>query len=146
MTAFPKTLSPESSVRKAAQLMRDEDTGVVPIIDGLGVLVGIVTDRDIVVQAVADGHGPDTPVSGCMSPNPDTIPKDATVEQAMMVMSQRQIRRLPVVENGRLIGIISLADLTNSQAPDLETGETLQQISASPEGLRTPIPSDLTKI
>jgi CBS domain-containing protein len=143
MTSFPVSLSPEASIHKAAQIMRDDDVGVIPIVDGLGVLVGMVTDRDIVIKAVAAGHGPDTPIDDCMTRSPHTVAKDTTVEQTMLLMAQQQIRRVPVVEFGRLIGIVSLADLTNSQVPDLETGETLQQISTDPSGLRIPIPADL---
>jgi CBS domain-containing protein len=143
MTSFPVTLSPEASIEKAAQIMRDDDVGVIPVVDGLGVLVGIITDRDIVIKAVAKGHGPDTVIDDCMTHSPHTVAKDTTVEQTMLLMSQEQIRRVPVVENGRLIGIVSLADLANSQVSDQEKGETLQQISTDPGGLRTPIPADL---
>ncbi len=144
MTAYPKSLSPEGSIRKAAQIMRDEDVGVLPIVDGMGVLVGIVTDRDIAVKAVADGRDADTPVEKCMTRNPDTIGKDTTLQQAMLLMSQQQIRRLPVVENGRLIGIVSLGDLSDSRAPEQEKAETLERVSAGPGDLRMGRPEDLT--
>lgn len=144
MTAFPKSLSPDVSIHKAAQVMRDDDIGDIPIVDGLGVLVGIVTDRDIIIKAVADGRGPDTPIDHCMTRNPDAIAKDTTLEQAMLVMSQQQIRRLPVVENGRLIGIVSLGDLAESAAPGQEKAETLEQVSANAGALRTSRPADLT--
>ena len=98
-------------------MMRDGDYGAVPIVDAAGSLVGIVTDRDIVVKAVAEGRDGDTPVRHCMSGNPDTVGTDTTVEQAMIVMTSRQVRRLPVVENGRLVGMVSLGDLPALMRP-----------------------------
>ncbi len=134
MTPFPEALDPEATVRTAAKAMRDGDFGALPIVDNLGVLVGIVTDRDIVVKAVADGRDPDTPVSRCMTSNPDMIPSDATLDQAMHVMTTRQIRRLPVVENGRLVGMLSLADIAVSAAPPAEKAQAVESVSVGPGG------------
>jgi CBS domain-containing protein len=144
MTPYPEAISPDTSIRKAALLMRDDNIGVIPIIDNVGSLIGIVTDRDIVIHAVADGHSGDTSVETCMTRNPDTVAKDTTVEQAMLQMSQQQIRRLPVVENGRLIGMVSLGDLAESGAPEQEKAETLEEISIQANALRTSHPADLT--
>lgn len=144
MTAFPDTISADTSIHKAALMMRDENIGVIPIVDDLGSLVGIVTDRDIVVQAVAEGRGADTPVRECMSRSVDTVALDTTVEQAMLLMSQQQIRRVPVVENGRLVGIVSLGDLAESGASEQEKAETLEQVSVNAESMRTSRPPDLT--
>jgi len=131
MTAFPETLGPEDSIHKAAKMMRDHDYGVIPLVDGNDALVGIVTDRDIVIKAAAAGHGPDTSLRECMTPNPDSVPKDIPIEHALHVMNTRQIRRLPVVESGRLIGMISLGDIAKSQTPAAETLKTLESVSAS---------------
>ncbi len=131
MTAYPEALGPDDTIQKAAKLMRDHDYGVIPLIDADSSLVGIVTDRDIVVKAVAGGHGPDTPLSECMTPDPDSVPKDIPIEQALHVMNTRQIRRLPVVEFGRLIGMISLGDIAKSRTPGAETLKTLESVSAS---------------
>ena len=131
MTAFPEALGPDDTIQKAAKLMRDHDYGVIPLVDADSALVGIVTDRDIVVKAVAHGHGPETTLSECMTPDPDSVPKDIPIEQALHVMNTRQIRRLPVVEFGRLIGMISLGDIAKSQTPGAETLKTLESVSAS---------------
>ena len=98
MAALPEALDPQGTIHQAARMMRDGDYGAVPIVDAQGTLVGIVTDRDIVVKAVAEGRDGDTPVRHCMSGTPDTVGTDTTVEQAMIVMTSRQIRRLPVME------------------------------------------------
>lgn len=131
MTASPEALGPDDTIQKAAKLMRDHDYGVIPLIDADSALVGIVTDRDIVVKAVAGGHGPETTLAECMTPDPDSVPKDIPIEQALHVMNTRQIRRLPVVEFGRLIGMVSLGDIAKSQTPGAETLKTLESVSAS---------------
>ena len=100
-------------------------------------LVGIVTDRDIVVKAVASGHGPETTLNECMTVNPDSVPKDIPIEHALHVMNTRQIRRLPVVEYGRLIGMISLGDIAKSQTPAAETLKTLEIVSAGGSEVRS---------
>ena len=130
MTAFPETLSPDDTIQKAAQLMRDHDYGSIPVVDGIGSLVGIVTDRDIVVQAIAAGRGLETELSNCMTLRPDTIPKDLPLTDALRLMDKQQIRRLPVVENGRLIGMVSLSDLAKSAVPEAEKSRALESVSA----------------
>lgn len=137
MTQFPTTLGPDDTIHKAAQIMRDEDIGVIPVVDDDGSLVGVVTDRDIVVKSIAEGHDVDSPLAECMTSNPDTIPHDLTVEQATRQMAKHQVRRLPVVQNGRLIGILSLGDVANSAAPEQEKAATLEDVSASGGALRT---------
>lgn len=137
MTSFPETLGPDDTIQKAAKLMRDHDYGVIPIIDADSSLVGIVTDRDIVVQAIASGHGPETPLSECMTPSPDTAAKDTPIAQAMHLMDTRQIRRLPVVEFGRLIGMVSFSDIAKSQAPDAEKLATLESLSTAGGDMRS---------
>jgi len=137
MTAYPEALGPQDTIQKAAKMMRDHDYGVIPLIDGDNALVGIVTDRDIVVKAVASGHGPETTLNECMTVNPDSVPKDIPIEQALHVMNTRQIRRLPVVEYGRLIGMISLGDIAKSQTPAAETLKTLEIVSAGGSEVRS---------
>ena len=136
MTSFPEALGPDDTVQKAAKMMRDHDYGVIPILDAEDSLVGIVTDRDIVVKSVADGRGPEGRLDECMTPNPDTVPKDLPIEQALHLMDRRQIRRLPVVENGRLIGMVSLSDIAKSQAPAAEKVKTLESVSAGGSDIR----------
>ena len=136
MTEYPEALGPEDTIQKAAMLMRDHDYGLVPILDGLDALVGVVTDRDIVIQAVAKGHGPETQIRECMSVQPDTIPKDLPIAQALHLMNTRQVRRLPVVESGRLIGMLSLSDIAKSGISETEKSKTLESVSAGGADLR----------
>ena len=136
MTEFPEALGPQDSIQKAAQLMRDHDYGIIPILDGLGALVGVVTDRDIVIQAVAKGHGPETALQECMSLQPDTVPKDLPLGEALHLMNTHQVRRLPVVENGRLIGMVSLSDIAKAQIPENEKAKTLESVSAGGANFR----------
>lgn len=136
MTEFPEALGPQDTIQKAAKLMRDHNYGIIPILDGLDALVGVVTDRDIVVQAVASGHGPETPIKECMSVQPDTVARDLSIELALHLMNTRQIRRLPVVENGRLIGMLSLSDIAKSAVPEGEKAKILESVSAGGADLR----------
>src|SRR6185369_15192827 len=103
MTSNPRTVSPGDSIQVAARIMREEDTGVVPIVEN-GKTVGIITDLVFV--------------------KPDASTKDAE-----KLMSERQIRRLPVVEGDRLVGIISLGDIAVKEGRDSRTGDTLESIS-----------------
>ena len=109
MTSDPAKIGPDDGCAQAAVLMREEGCGSIPVVRE-GVLVGIVTDRDIVIRAVADGRDTKTtPVSEVMSADPITIGPESDIEQAVALMAERQVRRLPVVENGRLFGIIATA-------------------------------------
>jgi len=136
MTTYPETLGPDDTIQKAAKMMRDHDYGIIPILDGDESLVGVVTDRDIVIQAVASGHGPETALRECMTVQPDTIPRDLPVAQALHLMNTRQIRRVPVVESGRLIGMLSVGDIAKSQIPEAEKAKTLESVSAGGSEVR----------
>jgi CBS domain-containing protein len=127
MTPNPRTVSPEDSLESAARIMRDEDTGVVPVVQD-GRPVGILTDRDIVVRGVAEG-GSARAVRDVVTGRLISVSPDATTREATDLMSEHQIRRLPVVENDRLIGIVSLGDLAVKEAKDRRVGDTLQSIS-----------------
>jgi len=136
MTAFPEALSQDDTIKKAAQLMRDHDYGIIPVLDSNESLIGVVTDRDIVVKAVAEGRDTDTTLEQCMTVQPDTITKDLLVQDALHLMNTRQIRRVPVVEFGRLIGMLSLADIARSEVPDAEKTKTLESVSAGGSDIR----------
>ena len=127
MTSNPRTVSPEDSIQNAARIMRDEDTGVVPVVEN-GRAVGIVTDRDIVVRAVADGQL-DRPVRDIVSGDVITARPDMSTKEAAQLMSDHQVRRLPVVENERLVGIVSIGDLAVKEGSDKRVGDALQDIS-----------------
>jgi CBS domain-containing protein len=128
MTRDPISCPPDEKIRAAAALMRDRDTGDIVVTEGDQVR-GIVTDRDIAVRAVADGKGPDTPLSDVLSGDPITIGPDDRVEQAVDIMRQHAVRRIPVVDDGRLVGVISIGDL----AIERDSDSALAHISAAPE-------------
>lgn len=135
MTKDPVTLGPEATLGEAATLMRQEDCGSIPIVDG-GRLVGIVTDRDIVIRAVAAGKDArSTKVSEVMSADPVCISPDTDVDEAAKVMADRQIRRLPVVDDGKLAGILVIGQLARREPDEQQTGETLREISQPKSGL-----------
>jgi CBS domain-containing protein len=128
MTPNPRTVSPEESIQNAARIMRDEDTGVVPVVEN-GRAVGMLTDRDIVVRAVANGEQWNRPVRDIATPAVLSVSPDISTREASEIMSEHQIRRLPVVENERLVGIVSIGDLAVKEGKDHRTGDTLQNIS-----------------
>lgn len=128
MTPNPRTLSPDDSIQSAARIMRDEDTGVVPVVEN-GRPVGVVTDRDIVVRAVAEDGGLNRPVREIVTSDLVSADPDMDTRTAAELMSEHQVRRLPVVENDRLVGIVSLGDLAVKEAKDSRMGDTLQHIS-----------------
>ncbi|MBX3289026.1 MAG: CBS domain-containing protein [Acidobacteria bacterium] len=130
MTAVVRTASPGDPLNLVSAMMRDGDMGSVPIVDGEK-LIGIITDRDIVVRAVADGKTPDTPVSEVMTTEIFSVRPDAFVFEAIRLMGDRQIRRVPVVdEDGRLAGIIAMADIALETEDQREIAETLEDISS----------------
>jgi CBS domain-containing protein len=128
MTPNPQCVAPGDSIQNAARIMRDCDTGAVPVVDN-GRPVGIVTDRDIVVRAVADGGQLNRPVREIVSSNIVCISPDMSTHEAADLMSEHQVRRLPVVENERIVGIVSLGDLAVKEAKDKRVGDTLEHIS-----------------
>ena len=127
MTPNPRTVSPDDSIESAARIMRDEDTGAVPVVQD-GRPVGMLTDRDIVIRVVAEGSRAQS-VREVVSGRVISVSPDATTREATDLMSEHQIRRLPVVENERLVGIVSLGDLAVKEAKDRRVGDTLQSIS-----------------
>jgi CBS domain-containing protein len=129
MTTNPRTLSPEDSIQNAARIMRDEDTGAVPVVEG-GRPVGMLTDRDIVIRAVADGGQLNRPVREIVTTGVVCVTPEMSTREANELMSEHQVRRLPVVEGDRLVGIVSLGDLAVKEGKDRRTGDTLQDISA----------------
>lgn len=128
MTTNPRTLSPEDSIQNAARIMRDEDTGAVPVVDA-GRPVGMLTDRDIVIRAVADGGQLNRPVREIVTTGVVCVTPEMSTREANELMSEHQVRRLPVVEGDRLVGIVSLGDLAVKEGKDRRTGDTLQDIS-----------------
>ena len=130
MTSHPVTLTPGASLIDAAKQMRDGDIGDVLVVDGDGRLRGIVTDRDIVVRALADGReGYATTVGEVCSPDPVTVGPEDDADRAVQLMRERAVRRIPVVNDGRLAGVVSLGDMAIERDPESALG----QISAARE-------------
>ena len=129
MTPNPRTVTPDDSIQNAARIMRDEDTGAVPVVEN-GRPVGMVTDRDIVIRSVADGGQVNGSVRDIVTTGVVCVTPDMSTREANALMSEHQVRRLPVVENDQLVGIVSLGDLAVKEGKDRRTGDTLQDISA----------------
>jgi CBS domain-containing protein len=128
MTPNPQCVSPADSIQNVARIMRDCDTGVVPVVDN-GRPIGIITDRDIVVRSVADGGQLNRPVREIVSGNVVCASPEMSTREAADLMSEYQVRRLPVVEHDRIVGIVSLGDLAVKEAKDRRIGDTLEHIS-----------------
>ena len=128
MTKNVATATLDSSVEDVAIMMKEEDAGAIPVLDD-GELAGIVTDRDIVIRCLAEGKDPaETTVEDILTEELHTIEPDADVEEAARMMARRQIRRLPVVDEGELIGVVSLGDIAVKEDTD-RAGDSLQDIS-----------------
>ena len=126
------TITPEESAALAARLLSRHELGALPVCAADGTLAGIVTDRDIITRCVAAGEEPGrVPVRDIMSPAPSVITPETPVSAAARLMAQRQVRRLPVVEQGYVVGMLSLGDLARSRRTDTEAAEALSDISAS---------------
>jgi CBS domain-containing protein len=133
MTREPSTVEPDATLGEVATLMKQEDCGSIPVVEN-GRLVGIVTDRDIVIRSVAAGKDPKTQlVREIMSADPVAIGPGDDLTAAEKVMADRQIRRLPVVDEGRLVGIIVTAQIARA-GNERKVGETLKEISEPTSG------------
>ena len=132
MTPDPTCCVAGDAATKAAEVMKKEDVGAVPVIDDASSkkLLGIITDRDIVLNVVAAKKSLDTRIDEVMSRNPVTCRPDESVQHAMDRMSQHQVRRIPVVDGkGRIVGIISQADLALRTDQPEKTADVLEDIS-----------------
>jgi CBS domain-containing protein len=128
MTSEVKACEPSATVVEAAKLMAQEDVGPIPIVED-GRLVGIVTDRDIVVKVIAKGGDSNsTTVGDVASRDLVTISPETEVSEALGLMAENQLRRLPVVEGDRLVGIVAQADIAR-MGSDKKTGEVVEEIS-----------------
>ena len=129
MTPNPKTLEPTASIQDAARVMRDEDTGIVPLVEN-GRPVGLVTDRDIVVRAVAEGRAAlDRPLRELATEHLVTADPDMSTRDAADLMGERQVRRLLVCDGERLVGVASIGDLAVKEGKDRRIGDALENIS-----------------
>jgi CBS domain-containing protein len=128
MTPGVRTVSPSQSLAEAAEVMKGEDVGSVPVVEE-GRLVGIVTDRDIVIRAVAERRDPQTvKVDEVASQELVTVEPEQDLDEALALMARHQVRRLPVVEAGQLVGMLAQADVA-LEAKEKKVGETVEEIS-----------------
>jgi CBS domain-containing protein len=128
MTRDVQTVRPDQTAREAASFMLRADTGAIPVTDG-DRLLGMITDRDIAVRGIAEGHGPETPVRELMTNDMVCARIDDDIEEAASRMGEAQVRRLPVIdEQQRLCGIVSLGDLSREADTDCAS-EALEGVS-----------------
>jgi CBS domain-containing protein len=132
MTSNPCAIDADKSVAYAAKMMRDEDVGFAPIVEG-DRLVGVLTDRDIAVKVVAEGKDPEwTKAHEVAATNPVTVSPEQDLDEALQLMATHQVRRLAIVEDGgRLVGVLAQADVAQEARPE-ETGRMVEEISESP--------------
>ena len=125
------SVSPEETVAVAARLMTRHNVGALPVRDRDGSLCGILTDRDVVTRCVAlERPMQQTSVARVMTSRVATVPPTASVDQAAAMLAKEQVRRLPVVEGRRLVGMVTLSDLSR-QAPAEETVDVLREVTAN---------------
>jgi CBS domain-containing protein len=128
MTPGPETIQADQPVAQAAKLMKDADAGMIPVLEN-GTLLGTVTDRDIAIRIVAEGKDPQsTPVREIASTDVVTIEPDRDLAEALQLMAKHQVRRLPVVEGGRLVGVLAQADVARV-GNEKEVGHAVEEIS-----------------
>jgi len=129
MTSNPCTIDAGKDIVYAAKMLKDEDVGVAPIVEG-DQLIGVLTDRDIAIKVVAEGKDPQTTkVRDIASKDIVTIDPQQNLDEALRLMAQHQVRRLPVVEeDGKVVGIVAQADIA-LESDDSKTGELVEQIS-----------------
>ena len=126
MTHDPVTCESTASLEDVARAMRDNDTGAILVTDGEK-FAGLITDRDIVVRAVAEGREPGTPVRDAVSGSVATVEPDAPVQRVIEIMREHAVRRVPVVQDGRPVGVVAIGDL----AIDRDETSALADISAA---------------
>ena len=128
MTENPSSCERGTPVAEAAKVMARENVGSVPVVEN-GSLVGVVTDRDLVVRVLAEGRDPQsTTVGEIASSEPVTLSPDDGLDKALQLLARHQVRRLPVVEGERLVGIVAQADIAR-HADEVQTGEVVEEIS-----------------
>jgi CBS domain-containing protein len=131
MTEAPQTISPNMNAFDAAGMMKSEDVGVLPVVEN-GRLVGLVTDRDLVLRVLAERQSPvDVKVGDIATRSPITIRPDMTLSEAREVIVKHKVRRLPVVKGDEVVGILSIGDLSWADASTREVGEALRAVSES---------------
>ena len=132
MTRQVVRIHPEEPVSVAARMLQHYNVGVLPVCDGSGRVCGLVTDRDLVTRCVASGRDPvTTRIREVMTRNVISAREDMDAAVAAHLMGREQIRRLPIIENGKLCGMVSLGDLANREQTSLDAGDALADISSN---------------
>lgn len=131
MTEAPKTARPDMNAADAAALMKQFDTGVIPVAEGEE-LLGLVTDRDLVLRVIAERKDPtEVRLGDILTRSPVTVSPDTKISEARDLMAEHRVRRLPVVKTDRLVGILSLGDLAMADESKRAVGEALEDVSES---------------
>jgi CBS domain-containing protein len=131
MTQAPKTATPSMNAADAAALMKQFDVGAIPVADGES-LLGLVTDRDLVIRVVAERRDPtEVQLSEILTKSPVTVSPDTKLAEARNLMAENRIRRLPVTKADKLVGILSLGDVAMADASERAVGQALEDISES---------------
>ena len=134
MTPNPIYVSDKDSIREVARIMAREDTGVVPVVDNSKKIIGMITDRDIVVRLVAEGKDPaNAKVNEAMTKNVRAVKEDSTIDEALHVMKSAEVRRVPVVNaRNEIVGIVSMGDISRETQQREQVGEAVRDISKAP--------------
>lgn len=122
------TVSPQDNIYEIAVKMKQNDIGFIPVVEGRK-LIGVVTDRDLVIRGYAEKHSGSTAVEEVISKDVTTVGPDTSVDEAAKLMARQKIRRLPVVSGGELVGVVAIADLAVREIFVNEAGEALSEIS-----------------
>lgn len=133
MTPNPECVSERDSISDVARIMKEQDTGVVPVVDGKKI-IGLITDRDIVIRGIAEGRDlSSVKVNELMTKSVRSVSEDTPVNDVLNLMGNSEIRRVPVVNgNNELVGIISLGDIATNSNQDDRVGKAVENISEAP--------------
>lgn len=133
MTPNPECVSERDSIRDVARIMKDQDTGVVPVVDGKRI-IGLITDRDIVVRGIAEGRDISSiKVNELMTKGVRSVKEDTPLNEVLDLMGNAEIRRVPVVNNNdELVGIVSIGDIAAQSNQDNRVGKAVEDISQAP--------------
>lgn len=128
MSTDVKTIMMNDDIIKAAKVMKEEDIGLIPVVDQQNKCIGVVTDRDIVIRGLAEKKSASLKVEDVISKNIVSVKPDTDVKQVTELMAQEQVRRLPVVEDDQIVGIVSMADMAN-ETSQREAGKAITGVS-----------------
>lgn len=134
MTKDCITLTPQNTIMDAAMQMKQKDIGFIPVVEGKR-LIGVVTDRDLVIRGIAEKRPETSALNDVISKDVTTVPSSTTVDEASKMMARDQIRRLPVVDGGELVGVVAIGDMAVREIFVNEAGEALSEISESAKTL-----------